>query len=132
MRHCSFSVLYGFWVANYAAFNGDVVCSLAADFLAAAEKRRATVPLMIGHRIMGASLLYTGDITQGREHQDLAIKLYDPVEHGALATRFGVDIEVQSCRIDLWPCGYLVILSRRLWTPTARSRLRARTVRMLR
>jgi class 3 adenylate cyclase/predicted ATPase len=89
-----FSILYGFWVVNYVAFNGDVVCSLATQFLANAEKRRATVPLMIGHRIMGASLLYTGDIVQGREHQDLAIALYDPVEHGALATRFGVDIEV--------------------------------------
>ncbi len=28
-----FSVLYGFWVANYLAFNGDVVCGLAARFL---------------------------------------------------------------------------------------------------
>jgi class 3 adenylate cyclase/predicted ATPase len=104
-----FSVLYGFWVANYVAFNGDVVRSLAAQFLASAEKRRATVPLMIGHRIMGVSLLYTGDIIQGREHQDLAIALYDPVEHGALATRFGVDIEVAVLphrSLALWLLGY--------------------------
>jgi predicted ATPase len=104
-----FSVLYGFWVANYVAFNGDVVCSLATEFLANAEKRRATVPLMIGHRIMGASLLYAGDIVQGRDHQDLAIALYDPVQHGALATRFGADIEVAVLphrSLALWLLGY--------------------------
>ena len=51
-----FSVLYGFWVANYVAFNGDVMRELAAQFLALAEKQGATVPLMIGHRLMGNSL----------------------------------------------------------------------------
>src|SRR4029077_16164711 len=29
-----FSVLYAFWVANDVAFNGDVICDLAAHFLA--------------------------------------------------------------------------------------------------
>ena len=55
-----FSVLYGFWVANFVAFNGDVMRELAAQFLALAEKQRATVPLMIGHRLMGISLLTDG------------------------------------------------------------------------
>ena len=55
-----FSVLYGFWVANYVAFNGDVMRELAAQFLALAEKQGATVPLMIGHRLMGMSLLEYG------------------------------------------------------------------------
>ena len=51
---------------------------LAAQFLALAEKQGATVPLMIGHRLMGASLLSTGDIAEGRAHFDRAIALYDP------------------------------------------------------
>ena len=34
-----FSVLYGFWVASWSAFNGDVVRELAAQFLALAEKQ---------------------------------------------------------------------------------------------
>ena len=65
-----FSVLYGFWVANYVAFNGDVVRELAAQFLALAEKQGATVPLMIGHRLMGTSLVLTGDVAEGRTHFD--------------------------------------------------------------
>src|SRR5450631_116348 len=86
-----FSVLYAVWVANFGAFNGDVCCDLAAQFLALAEKQRATVPLMIGHRIVGSSLLFTGDIAEGRGHFDQALALYDPAEHRSLATRFGQD-----------------------------------------
>ena len=104
-----FSVLYGFWVANYVAFNGDVMRELAAQFLALAEKQGATVPLMIGHRLMGISLLHTGDIAEGRAHFDQAIALYDPAEHRPLATRFGQDIGVAilSFRsLALWMLGY--------------------------
>ena len=89
-----FSVLYGFWVASWSAFKGDVVHDLAAQFLALAEKQGATAPLMIGHRLMGASLAYTGDIARGRAHLDQAFALYDPAQHQPLATRFGQDVRV--------------------------------------
>ena len=104
-----FSVLYGFWVANYVAFNGDLARELAAQFLALAEKQGATVPLMIGHRLMGTSLLCTGDIAQGRAHFDRAIALYDPAEHRPLATRFGQDVRVAILSFRswaLWLLGY--------------------------
>jgi predicted ATPase len=86
-----FSVLYGYWVANFNAFEGDVVRELAVQFLALAEKHQATVPLMIGHRLMGNSLLFAGDIAEGRAHYDRAVAPYDPAEHRPLATRFAVD-----------------------------------------
>ena len=89
-----FSVLYGAWGASYIAFNGDLMRNLAAQFLALAEKQGATVPLMIGHRLMGTSLLLTGDIAEGRAHFDEAIALYDPAAHRPLATRFGIDAGV--------------------------------------
>ena len=91
-----FSVLYGFWVANIVAFNGDAVRELAAQFLALAEKQSATVPLMIGHRLMGMSLLATGDIAESGAHLDRAIALYDRSEHRPLATRFGQDLGVST------------------------------------
>ena len=37
-----FSVLYGFWVANFVAFNGDVMREFAAQFLTLADKQGAT------------------------------------------------------------------------------------------
>ena len=45
------------WVANLVAFNGDVMRELAVQFLALADKQRATGPVMMGHRLMCLSLL---------------------------------------------------------------------------
>jgi predicted ATPase len=104
-----FSVLYAFCSANYVAFNGDVCRDLAAQFLALAEKQGATVPLMIGHRLMGMDLMATGDVAEGRGHLDQAIALYDPAEHRPLAARFGTDtaVTVLACRSSaLWLLGY--------------------------
>ena len=104
-----FSVLYGFWAANFVAFNGDVVRELAAQFLALAEKQGATVPLMVGHRLMGMSLPHTGDIAEGPDASRSGDALYDPAEHRPLATRFGQDVGVAilSYRsLALWLLGY--------------------------
>ena len=59
-----FVVLYGIWVANAGAFNGDAVRELAAQFLTLAEKRGAAAPLIVGHRLMGVSLLFTGHLVE--------------------------------------------------------------------
>ena len=84
-----FSVLFGFWVANFVAFNADVSRDLAAQFLALAKKQKASAPLMLGHAILGASLMLAGDIAEARAHLDQGIALYDPAEHRPLAMRFG-------------------------------------------
>jgi predicted ATPase len=97
-----FSVLYGFWVANYVAFKGDVMRELAAQFLTLAGKQSASAPLMIGHRIMGLSLLVTGDLADSRTQLDQAIALYDPTEHRPLATRFGQDVGVAILSLRSW------------------------------
>jgi class 3 adenylate cyclase/predicted ATPase len=104
-----FSVLYGFCIANFIAFNGDVVCELSAEFLTLAENQAATLPLMIGHRLMGISLLFTGKISEGRVHCDQAIALYDPAEHRSLVTQFGQDVRVSTLSYRskaLWLLGY--------------------------
>jgi class 3 adenylate cyclase/predicted ATPase len=104
-----FSVLYGVWGVDRIAFNGDAMRELSAQFLALAAKQSATVPLMNGHRIVGVSLVLTGDISEGRECLERAITLYDPVEHPTLAARFAVDIAVSILcyrSIALWLLGY--------------------------
>jgi predicted ATPase len=104
-----FSVLYGVWIANGVAFDGDKLRELAAQFLALAEKQKATIPLLIGHRLTGFSLLFTGEIAEGRTHFDRAIALYDPAEHLGLATRFGGDSRVAILcyrALALWVLGY--------------------------
>jgi predicted ATPase len=69
-----FSVLYGFWVAKFVAINGQALCDLAAQFLTLAEKKGATIPLMVGHQLTGISLLFTGNIGEGRAHLDRGLR----------------------------------------------------------
>jgi predicted ATPase len=91
-----YSVLFGFFVANFNTFNGDVCRDLAAPFLELAEKQRASYPLVVGHNILGAALLVRGDIAEARAHFDQGIAPYDPAQHRRLATRFGEDQRVVS------------------------------------
>ena len=103
-----FSVLYASSIAHQIAFNGDALRESAAQFLALAEKGRATTPIMIGHRLIGNSLLLTGSIVEARAHYDQAIALYNPLEHRDLShkirpryscVRIGLPIY---CSVDEW------------------------------
>ena len=104
-----FSTLFGLWGLSRIAFNGDVMRQQATQYLALATKQNATVPLMIGHRVMGISLLLTGSISEGRAHLDQAIAIYNPDEHHSLAAWFAMDIGVSILcyrSIALWLLGY--------------------------
>jgi len=81
---------------------------------------------MMAHRLMGLSLLHTGEIADGRAHLDRAITLYDPAEHRPLATRFGQDIGAATLSwksLAFWLLGYPQAA---LTDSETRSRLRAR------
>jgi predicted ATPase len=64
---------------------------------------------MMAHRLMGLSLLHTGDVVAGRAHLDRAITLYNPAEHRPLATRFGQDVGAATLcwkSLAFWLLGY--------------------------
>jgi len=104
-----YSVLYGVWVATVVAFNGDLICDLAAQCLTMAKEDGATIPLIMGHRMMGRSLIDTGNLAEGRAHCDQAMALYDPAQHRSLAMRFGQEAgpSIRSFRsYGTWLLGY--------------------------
>ena len=104
-----FSVLYGFFAANFTTFNADVCHDLAVQFLALAEKQKTSFPLMLGYGFLGATLLLRGDIAEARAHLDQGIPLYDLAEHRPLARRFGVAPRVNNLvfrSYALWVLGY--------------------------
>jgi predicted ATPase len=77
--------------------------------LALAEKQGGIVALMVGHTVMGTTLMFTGEIAESRSHLDQAIALYDPAEHRPLATWFGQDagVSILAYRaMSLWMLGY--------------------------
>jgi hypothetical protein len=94
---------------RYIAFNGQLANELATQLLSIAERQTAVVPLMLGHRLMGTSLLWMGAISEGRVHLDRAASMYSPAEHRPLAVRFGADIGVlilSHRSMALWQLGY--------------------------
>ena len=89
-----FAVLYGFWVAGRMSFQADATRELAAQFQALAEQRQATAPMLIGHLLMGISLVLAGDLAAGAAELDRTVALYHHGEHRPLAMRFGHDVLV--------------------------------------
>ena len=104
-----FSAYYGLFGASTLTFNGNTVRELSAKVMALAEKERTAAALLLAHRIMGISSLYTGCFAEARTHMDSAIALYNPTEHRALATRFVTDVRAHVLcyrSLALWVLGY--------------------------
>ena len=70
-----FSILNGFWAANFVAFNGEALRELAAQFLALAEKQADFGPNHDRASPDGHSLAHTGDLVKGIAHYDKAIRI---------------------------------------------------------
>ena len=103
------SALFGQWIINFISFNGDVARELAARFLVLGEKEEKAVPLIVGHRTMGSTLAFMGDLVTARAHYNEALALYRPAEHRRLMTRFGQDLRVTCLGFRsmlLWLLGY--------------------------
>jgi predicted ATPase len=104
-----FVVLYGLWVSNHTA--GAIAAALehATNFLSVAQSQPLFGPLVMGHRTVASSLLYSGDYRAALAHAETATSLHRPDEHRDSAFRYGEDIGVsafvQLCWA-LWHRGY--------------------------
>src|SRR5215470_7632706 len=104
-----FSVLSGLWVSNFAG--GVIAAALehAANFLSSAQSQPSSGPLLVGHRILAYSLIFSGDYPAALEHVETAASLYRPDEHRDSALRYGQDIGVSAfvtLSWALWHRGY--------------------------
>ena len=105
-----FSVLYGLWVTHYFGRKSSASVEQAEGFLSLAELETQSGILLVGHRLVGSSLVFAGrNYPAALCHLDRAVALYRPEEHRELAFRFGADIGItaQCARgLALWRCGY--------------------------
>jgi predicted ATPase len=67
-----FSVLYGVRAANLVAFNGDILRELSTQFLSLAEDQVTTAPRSMAQRMIGTSLLFSGEFAPSRAHLERA------------------------------------------------------------
>jgi class 3 adenylate cyclase/predicted ATPase len=95
-------VLWGFWVANFAAFNGAACQEVASRLLSLAEQQTTSAPLILGHNLLGTSLVCTGNPTEGRRHLTEGADLYNQREHFYLAPRIGQDLGISSFAYRAW------------------------------
>jgi predicted ATPase len=103
-----FSLLNGLWTAHIVAFNGDAASELAAEFVARASRQNVGAAVVDGHRILGTSLLMTGDIAAARAHFDRGIELPLPID-GPSITGNSADSKVVMLgfrSVALWLLGY--------------------------
>jgi class 3 adenylate cyclase/predicted ATPase len=104
-----FFVLYGLWVSAFNA--GAIAAALehATNFLSSAQSQPSSRPLLVAHRALAHSLMYSGDHRAARAHAETAASLYRPDEHRDSAFHYGQDIGVSAFVVlswALWHHGY--------------------------
>jgi tetratricopeptide (TPR) repeat protein len=101
-----FPALYARW--SYLRVASDVreAGALARDFLALAELKGTRADRMVGHRLLGTSLL-DGETEKACDHLERAIKLYDATADRATAVTYGTDVQVTSLS-NMCICCWLV------------------------
>jgi len=102
-----FPALYAQWSYLRVAGNMREASALAKDFLTIAELKGTRTDRMVGHRLLGTSMI-DGDAAKARHHLESATKLYDKAADRATAVIYGTDVQVTSlsnlCIVD-WLLG---------------------------
>jgi hypothetical protein len=89
-----YPALYARW--SYDRVTGDVLnaCRLADEFLTLADRHGTRTGRMIGHRLLGTSLMLTGRFRSAREHLERCVALYDADLDQSAAVTYGVDARI--------------------------------------
>ena len=104
-----FSVLNGLWQSNFNSGTIAAALDCATNFLTVAQSQPSSGPLLLGHRALGHSLIYSGDYRAAIPHLETAASLYRPDEHRDSAFHYAHDIGVSAFVIlswALWHRGY--------------------------
>jgi class 3 adenylate cyclase/predicted ATPase len=75
---------------------------IATKLLAIAEGEGTPGIQLVAHRCMGVVMHWTGEFAGALEHFDRVLALYDPAQHGQLATIVGFDVGIQAAFLSCW------------------------------
>jgi hypothetical protein len=82
-----FDVLYRQWVRPLVGGQSTEARTVAEEFLHHAEEEGDPGLVLTGHRALGVTLLWQGELEPGRRNLDRAVALHDPESQRALALR---------------------------------------------
>jgi class 3 adenylate cyclase/tetratricopeptide (TPR) repeat protein len=89
-----FAVLYGLWVNDFANGRMPAAMESAEQILQQAERIDDHTLAMVGHRIVGGTLVLRGRAAEALPHLQHALDCYDPVRHAPLTFLFGQNHQV--------------------------------------
>jgi len=100
-------VLVGLATAYFV--QGDLATgeAIGQDALAAAERTRDSLDLLLAHVVVGFPHFYRGNLARAAEHYGRATALYDPREHASFARTLGWDRGVNGHAYLAWCRFYL-------------------------
>jgi predicted ATPase len=104
------NVLWALWAFNFVSGKLQAALEIAEQYGALAERTQQPALLLETCQLMGATLLYLGDLSSARPHLERGVALYDPQQHQALifargGADAGVGIQTQLALL-LWQLGY--------------------------
>ena len=104
-----FPALWGFWYAHMARGKLPRARELAEEFLELARQQHDPLLLVTGHRMVGNTARWQGDLIETQAHCQQGLAFYDPEQHRVSAVSYGQDSGV-ACGIigaeALWMLGY--------------------------
>jgi class 3 adenylate cyclase/predicted ATPase len=104
-----FPILYGQWAYHVVGGENPTGCQRAREFLSLAEGQVDPDLELVGHRMLGMSLLHLGNLCAAQAQFEEALALYDPKRHRALAFRYGQDQGASALSflsLNLWLAGF--------------------------
>ena len=91
-----YPLMYGEWAFNIVSGRIKNSRQLAEKYMLLAQQQTDTVPLLVGHRMLGTSLASLGELSLARVQLERALTLYDPRLHAASAFIYGQDSRVSA------------------------------------
>ena len=101
-RIAYFAMLFGLVGVNYIGGKPKVAHEHAKEFLSLAQSQAQPQLLLMGHQLVGMTLIVIGDYRKALTHLECAVGLYKPEEYQELAYRFGGDPGIRALSIRAW------------------------------
>ena len=101
-RIAYFAMLFGLVGVNYIGGKPKVAHEQAKEFLSLAQSQAQPQLLLMGHQLVGMTLIVIGDYRKALTHLECAVGLYKPEEYQELAYRFGGDPGIRALSIRAW------------------------------
>jgi predicted ATPase len=86
-----FSIYYGLWLGNLVRGELMFAREMAETFLREAERGARTTERGFGHRLLGFTCLFQGDLIEAQSNLVEALRIYDPERDREVRFRFGLD-----------------------------------------